>query len=259
MRSWVPWAHLPALAQCRREFIRRCRLGNSAITMNDDRLILEARNVGRRHPHAQRWLLHGVSLPIPAGRRLAVTGPSGAGKTLLLRATAMLDPIDAGEIRFNGKCVSASSIPTYRSRVVYLHQRPLPTEATVEAILRQPFELRVHQSKTFDRNRVVARLGALDRGESFLRQHGDDLSGGEGQIVMLIRAMQLDPQVLLLDEPTSALDPRTTEAVERLVNDWVREAASERAVVWVSHDESQVARVADQIVHLDNGRPRGGT
>ena len=83
---------------------------------------------------------------------------------------------------------------------------------------------------------------SLDRGAAFLNQDAGTLSGGEGQITALVRALLLDPSVLLLDEATSALDSETVRRVERLLGSWCQETPG-RALVWVSHDPAQRARV----------------
>ena len=105
-------------------------------------LLLEARDIDRRHPNGDGWLFSGVSLGITAGTRLSITGPSGAGKTLLLRALAMLDPLDRGQILWKGRTVRRDAIPAFRGSVIYLHQRAALLEETVEASLRRPFSLR---------------------------------------------------------------------------------------------------------------------
>lgn len=84
-----------------------------------------------------------------------------------------------------------------------------------------------------------------------------DLSGGETQLVSLLRAMQLDPAVLLLDEPTTALDPRTEAAVEQLVVSWAGDSSAQRAFLWVTHDVEQSRRVAGRTLMLDGGRVVG--
>jgi putative ABC transport system ATP-binding protein len=93
----------------------------------------------------------------------------------------------------------------------------------------------------------------LGRNSSFLSKQGRDLSGGEMQITALLRAIQLEPQILMLDEPTSALDQATTEAVERCVNQWQREADKDRSLVVVSHDTEQVRRMADRRLSIEDG------
>jgi len=221
--------------------------------VTDDHLLLETVHLGRRRPGGSGWLLRDVAAQVRSGQRIALVGPSGAGKTLLLRALAMLDQADTGEIRWKGRMITGSGVPSYRSRAMYLHQRPELIEGTVERFLRQPFALRIHRDRAFHRDRVVSFLDAMGRGESFLEKPGCDLSGGEGQMVMLIRALQLNPQLLLLDEPTSALDSRTVGNVEQLVIRWVQ-AEAHRAFIWVSHDTSQSRRVADDLWRIKGGR-----
>jgi len=219
--------------------------------------LLEARHIARRDPDSQQWLLDDVSLEIAPGERLAVVGPSGSGKTLLLRALALLDPFDRGEVRWRDRPVRRDEIPAFRRQALYLHQRPALLEETVEAALRRPFSLRSHRAGQFDRDRVLHWLGQLERDGSFLDKRARDLSGGEIQITSLLRAIQLDPALLLLDEPTAALDARTTSNTEQLVERWVEESPGARAFVWVSHDADQARRVARRTLRVDGGRVVG--
>jgi putative ABC transport system ATP-binding protein len=215
--------------------------------------LLQAENIGRRHPDGRAWLLDGVSLRIEPGDRLAMIGPSGAGKTLLLRALARLDPLDQGTILFKGQAVAHDAIPRFRSHVIYLHQRAALIEETVEAALRRPLALKIHRPRRFDRDRVLRWLACLGREADFLTKKVAELSGGEIQITALARALQLDPSVLLLDEPTAALDGPTASAVERLIADWLDESR-ERAMIWVSHNEAQAGRIGRAIIHMAAGR-----
>ena len=89
---------------------------------------------------------------------------------------------------------------------------------------------------------------------SSCRKSSRDLSGGEAQITALLRAMQLEPDVLLLDEPTAALDQAATQAVEQCAMQWCREDEQQRTVVWVSHNQEQAARMADRVITMDAGR-----
>jgi putative ABC transport system ATP-binding protein len=217
--------------------------------------VVEVHDLGRRAPGEERWLLSEVSLQILRGERLALVGPTGSGKTLLLRCLALLDPVDQGAILWHGQPVVR--VPEYRSRVTYLHQRPALLEGDVEANLRLPFTLSVHRGRHFDRDRVLAILGALNRGASFLTRSQADLSGGENQLVALIRAIQFDPEVLLLDEPTAALDQESVTTIEQLLQRWWEEGRGVRSLVWVSHSPEQVARVADRRLNIRNGRLEG--
>lgn len=224
--------------------------------MPSETTLLEARNLTRRHPDGRRRLLADVSLEVDAAMRLSVAGPSGSGKTLLLRALAVLDPLDEGEVLWKGEPVRREAVPRFRKAVVYLHQRPALGEETVEAALRRPLALAVHRGLRFDAARLVKLLGQLHRDESFLEKRTADLSGGEIQIVSLLRALQLDPTVLLLDEPTAALDRQTAAAAEQLLEDWVGDSSAGRALLWVTHDPQQARRVAQEVLLIRNGKIR---
>jgi putative ABC transport system ATP-binding protein len=193
-------------------------------------------------------------LAVGTGERIALLGPSGSGKTLLLRALALLDPLDCGEIRWQGRVVRRDMVPAFRRQVVYLHQRPAFSQETVETALMKPFALRAHGRRRYDREGVLDQLNRLGRDASFLAKRVRNLSGGEMQVVALLRAMQLDPTLLLLDEPTAALDTRTASAVGRLIAAWIDEAADRRAFIWVGHDETQSLRLTQRRLTLRSGR-----
>jgi putative ABC transport system ATP-binding protein len=221
--------------------------------------LLEARGLGRRRPGDSGWLLRDIRVMLHPGQRVAVVGPTGAGKTLLLRALALLDPLDEGLVLLNGQPVRSEAVPSFRSAVIYVHQRPALSEGNVETNLRHPFLLKVHRKRHFDRDRIVHLVRGLDRDESFLERLHRDLSGGEAQIVALLRALQLDPTVLLLDEPTASLDGESVRAIEGLLGRWYTEGAGKRAYLWVTHDSGQADRVADHILCMQAGRVGPGS
>jgi putative ABC transport system ATP-binding protein len=214
---------------------------------------IEVRSVGRRNPKGEGWLIREVSFVVRPGDRVAVLGPSGAGKTVLLRALAMLDPLDAGEVRWRGHAVRGGAVPSYRKQVIYVHQRPALLDGSVEDNLKHPFTLSAHRDRRFESGRVLGHLACLNRDATFLGKSSRDLSGGEAQIVALLRAVQLDPVVLLLDEPTASLDQATARAIEGLLDHWLAAGHGERALVWVSHDRDQARRVTGRALYLRAG------
>ena len=222
--------------------------------MPSDRPAIEVIGIGRRDPKTAGWLIRDVSFEVNSGDRLAILGPSGAGKTVLLRALAMLDPLDAGAIHYRGRNVRGDAVPTYRKQVIYLHQRPALIDGSVEHNLRYPFTLKSHQRHTFDRGRATDHLVSLGRSAGFLDKSSRDLSGGEAQIVAFVRAVQLEPDVLLLDEPTASLDPATAQALDTALNRWWMAGAGERALVWVSHDREQSLRMTGRTISIHSGR-----
>ncbi len=216
--------------------------------------LLQARNIGRRPPGTNDWLLRDVSLCLSAGERLAVVGPSGSGKTLLLRALAAIDPLDAGEVLWRGEVVPDTAIPEFRSQVIYLDQRPSLLEGTVESNLVLPYKFHVNRRRRYDRARAVRLLERLGRDAEFLDKSAVDLSGGEAQIAALIRAVQLEAAVYLFDEPTAALDRAATQKAETMIHSWFEEQGAAGAYIWVTHDHEQTQRMADRVLTLDNGR-----
>ena len=215
--------------------------------------MLSADAIGRRGEDGER-LLSGLSLELPAGSRVAIQGPTGAGKSLLLRSLALLDPVEEGEVRWGGSPIEDCDVPEFRRRVLYLAQRPALFEGTVEDNLRIPYSLR-HTEGRFDRQATVERLAILGREASFLSRRQGRLSGGEAQLVALVRALQLEPQVLLLDEPTAAMDPETESAAEGVLLAWLGGDA-DRSFLWVSHSSEQTERVAQERWTLRGGRLR---
>ena len=205
--------------------------------------LLAARAIERRAPGDNAVLLHPTSLAINGGEHVVLSGPSGAGKSVLMRSLALLDPLCGGSLVFRGEEVPASEIPSFRSRVAYLRQRPAVLGGTVEDNLRLPFELKINTGRSYVRERALQLLEAAGKPASFLAKEGRDLSGGEAQVMGLVRAMQLDPTILLLDEPTAALDPESTAQVEAMVLGWARGRGMEVATVWISHDPQQALRV----------------
>ena len=215
-------------------------------------MLLEAKNLTRKL--ADKAILKDLSLELVGGQRLAIAGPSGCGKSLLLRSLALLEPLDGGSVWFDGSEVTASGSATFRSQVIYLRQTPARFEGSVENAMRLPFELGIHRSREFDRQAALAALDRFGRGEQFLDQQHQQISGGEAHLVALLSALQLSPRVLLLDEPTSALDPETAGLVELMLMNWLDEASHSRAYVWVSHSRSQTRRVGSRVLSLSNGR-----
>ncbi len=209
--------------------------------------VLEVHDLGRRLE--SKWIWKGLGFTLHAGERMTLSGPTGSGKTLLLRALSGLDEVDAGMITCRGLSLGKWQLPQLRGLVGFLPQRSVFDEGTVEQNWKVP--LRFHSRLFFrpDSSRMVAWINRLGLKDDFLLRKTADLSGGERQIAALLRLLQLDPEVLLLDEPTSALDAGTTGMVEDLLHEWQRIKAT-RAWIWVSHDSRQSLRVGDRTLTL---------
>ena len=211
--------------------------------------ILSATQIGRNFQ--DRWIWQDLSFDLFPCDRLAIVGPSGAGKSLLLKALAGLEPIQSGQISFQGKPLSHLKMPQFRSQVIYLHQQPALLEGTVESNLKRIYQFTIHRHKTYHQPKILEYLASLGRSAKFLQRATEELSGGERQIVTCLRALQLAPQVLLLDEPTASLDSTATEQIETLIAQW-QQADAPKACIWTSHDPGQLARVSNRQIHLEH-------
>jgi putative ABC transport system ATP-binding protein len=216
------------------------------------RALLKASGVTRRDPARDITLLHPTGFTLYEGDRVSITGPSGSGKSVFLRALALLDAVDGGVVTLRGHAIARAGIPAYRRRVAYIAQRPAMLDGSVEDNLRYPFSLHAYRDARFDRTRATQLASAAGRSSDFLDRRVSDLSGGEAQIAALLRVLQLDPEVLLLDEPTSSLDPASAQAIESLVEAWFAVHPA-RASIWISHDPVQARRVSTRHLTMQAG------
>jgi putative ABC transport system ATP-binding protein len=178
-----------------------------------------------------------VSFTLNAGECVAVRGPSGSGKSLLLRAIADLDP-NTGMLTLSGRDRDAFPAPEWRRHVGYVPAEPGWWSDHVAEHFQDWDEARC----------LVERMGLTVEAGAWpvLR-----LSSGERMRLALIRALLVQPEVLLLDEPTGPLDSTATAAVEELI---AERRAQGLAVLWVTHDDAQAARIARRCLVVDGGR-----
>ncbi len=175
-------------------------------------------------------------LDIEAGECVALTGASGSGKTLVLRALADLDP-NAGAVALDGEPRESMPAPDWRRRVAYLAAEPGWWADRVEP--------------HFPNGAATAvLLDALGLPPVLLEQSIATVSTGERQRLALIRLLLLDPRVLLLDEPTSGLDEAAEERVEAMLLERLAGGAS---ILLVTHDARLAGRLAQRRLHIRDG------
>ena len=194
-------------------------------------------------------ILHDISLEIPAGSITAVIGPSGSGKSSLLRCLNRLWEPPPGSIFIDGGDITAMDVLLLRRRVGMLFQTPALFEGTVADNIAYGPALQGRRLASQEIAELLQMAG-LDAG--LVEKPVDQLSGGQAQRVSLARTLANQPDVLLLDEPTSALDPAATRKIESTIRN-LRDTLN-LTVLWVSHAFEQVERTADRIVLLVNGR-----
>lgn len=177
-------------------------------------------------------------LDIPQGCIYALLGPNGAGKSTLLRVLHFLEPVQAGEIEFEGQAIPFPATLALRRRVAMVFQKPVMLSGTVHQNVGYGMRLR----HDVDPQRVERLLQALDL-THLAHVSARTLSGGEAQRVAVARALATEPEVLLLDEPTANLDPYNIRLIEHII----RQSATQQrtSIILVTHDVFQVRRLAD--------------
>ncbi|MGZ9813844.1 amino acid ABC transporter ATP-binding protein [uncultured Streptococcus sp.] len=207
--------------------------------------MLELRNINKSFGGKQ--ILTNFSLSIPEKQILAIVGPSGGGKTTLLRMLAGLETIDSGEIYYNGESLAIDELEK-RNLLGFVFQdfQLFPHLSVLENLTLSPI-------KTMSMEKEVAEKKARGLLEQLgLAGHADafpfSLSGGQKQRVALARAMMINPEIIGYDEPTSALDPELRLEVEKLI---LQNKERGMTQIVVTHDLQFAENIADQILKVD--------
>ena len=211
--------------------------------------MLELAGVSKRFGGAE--VLRGIDLTAAAGATTVLIGPSGCGKSTVLRLMLGLIAPDAGVVRFDGRAVDAHTVDEVRSRSGYVIQDGglfphLDARANITLMARH----RGWPDQKIQR-RVDELVGLTHFPGDALERYPAELSGGQRQRVSLMRALMLDPDVVLLDEPLGALDPLIRAELQSDLRRIFRDL--KKTVVLVTHDLSEAGRLGDQIVLMRAG------
>ncbi|AZS42776.1 amino acid ABC transporter ATP-binding protein [Microbacterium oleivorans] len=227
-----------------------------------DPRIVDARGVSKFF--GDRQILHDVDLEVMRGEVVTLVGPSGAGKTTMLRTLNRLEEIDGGEIRINGellgqredargtrKQLGARDLARQRANIgfVFQHFNLFPHMTVLENIAYSPVEVNGEKKKdaaAYARE-LLDRVGLADKADARTRS----LSGGQQQRVAIARALAMRPALMLFDEPTSALDPEMVGEVLAVMRNL---ADAGMTMIIVSHEMGFTREVADRVVVMDAGR-----
>lgn len=200
-----------------------------------------------------RTVVEALAFDVDAGGVVALMGPSGTGKTTILRAIAGLDPFEAGVIDVGEVRLAAAAAPPAALHrtvgIVFQFHHLFAHRTALENVWLAPVHVLGHERAAAERA-AEARLAALGVGTR-VHAYPHELSGGEAQRVAIARALAVDPPLLLMDEPTASLDPARRTELARTI----RGLASEgRTVLAATHDLEFVKAAADRVLLLDGGR-----
>lgn len=207
-------------------------------------------------------VLNNISFQLKAGEILAIIGPSGAGKTTILRCINSLEKCDKGTIKiegfylckdYNGKSIYANSkeMKIIRKKIglVFQNYNLFPHMSVIENIIEAPINVfGVPKGKAVDKAlELLKAMGLEDKVNSYPFQ----LSGGQKQRVAIARACALNPKIMCLDEPTSALDPELKEEIANIIE---KLANDNMSILIITHDMGFAKRIANRIIFMEEGQ-----
>lgn len=211
--------------------------------------ILAIRNLKKNFGNNK--VLKDVDFELQKGERVVILGPSGSGKSTLLRCINRLEEPSAGEIYFHDTLVTDKNIRFVREKIgmVFQHFNLISNMTVMENLTLAPVKLRLLSEAEAEKKArgLLRHIGLSDKAESFPAS----LSGGQKQRVAIVRAMMMEPEVLLFDEPTSALDPEAIHDVLALIREL---ATNGMTIMIVTHEMGFAREIASRVVFIDGGR-----
>ena len=215
-------------------------------------IIIAVKNLVKEYNHGEVVALDHCDLDVKKGEVVAIIGPSGSGKSTLLRSLNLLEEPTAGEIYFEGVELASKKVDINRHRqkmgMVFQHFNLFPHKTVLENIMMAPvtLKLKTQQEAQAQAVKLLERVGLADKKDEYPNM----LSGGQKQRIAIVRALAMEPEVMLFDEPTSALDP---EMVGEVL-DVMRELAGEgMTMIVVTHEMGFAREVADRVIFMADG------
>ena len=219
--------------------------------MNDNQVIIQIKNISKRF--GDLLVLDNISMDIEKGDCVCIVGPSGGGKSTLLRCINQLETVTDGNILIDGQNITDNNININDIRkkigMVFQHFNLFPHLTIRENLTLAPKKL-LNMSKKDANEKAKAlldRVGLYDKADTYPAM----LSGGQKQRVAIVRSLMMDPEVMLFDEPTSALDP---EMVGEVLDVMKNLAKTKMTMVVVTHEMGFAREVSNRVVFLDSGK-----
>lgn len=223
----------------------------SEIDKNNNPVLLEVKELRKEFDNKE--ILKGVSLELHKGEVLVVLGPSGCGKSTLLRCLNGLEKIQGGDIRFKDKNITEKNTNWQLVRekigMVFQNYELFPHMTVIENILLGPLKVQKRdKAEALEQaEQLLQKVGLLDRKNAYPRQ----LSGGQKQRIAIVRALCMNPEVMLFDEVTASLDP---EMVREVLEVMLSLAKQGMTMVIVTHEMGFAQSVADRVIFMDQGK-----
>lgn len=217
----------------------------------DSSTLLQLTQVSLKAPVGLQYLLKNISFDVFKGDRIAIVGPSGAGKTSLLRLINRLNEASEGSIYIENRDIKKIPIIQLRQQVTLLLQEPKLLGMTVREAIAYPLALR-KLSPTAIEQRIADWREKLHLPEEWLSRTEVELSAGQRQLVAIARALVIEPKILLLDEPTSALDAGRASHLLRVLSQLAEQQNT--AILMVNHQLDMAAQFCSRIIQLQDGQ-----
>ena len=216
-------------------------------------VLISVEHLVKEYNHGAVHALNDCNLRIHRGEVVAIIGPSGSGKSTLLRSLNLLEEPTSGAIFFDGVDLADKSVNIDKHRqkmgMVFQHFNLFPHKTVLQNITLAPVTLKKKSSAEAEAQArvLLERIGLADKADEFPNM----LSGGQKQRIAIVRALAMDPEVMLFDEPTSALDPEMVGEVLDLMRDLAKGGMT---MAVVTHEMGFAREVADRVVFMADGR-----
>ena len=224
--------------------------------------LIEVKNLKNYYNRGAIKALDGISVDINRGDVMVIIGPSGSGKSTFLRALNLVEEPSDGEIIFDGVDITKKKAPNAEGKMVKLnidehrqkmgmvfqHFNLFPHKTIMENLTLAPIQVKRMAKAAAEEKamKLLHRVGLADRADAYPIQ----LSGGQKQRIAIVRALMMEPEVMLFDEPTSALDPEMVGEVLDLMRDLAKDGMT---MVVVTHEMGFAREVADRVVFMSEG------
>ena len=214
--------------------------------------LIRVEKLTKKYNHGQVVALHENDLTVKRGEVVAIIDPSGSGKSTFLRCLNLLEKPTSGHIYFDGVDLADRSVDINLHRrkmgMVFQHFNLFPHKTVLQNITMAPVTLKLKTPAEAEAKakQLLERIGLPDK----INEYPNMLSGGQKQRIAIIRALAMEPEVMLFDEPTSALDPEMVGEVLDLMRDLAKDGMT---MVVVTHEMGFAREVAERVIFMDSG------